>query len=107
MFALGVAVGGAVGLLLGWLSARPLADAAARMSEFETRLEERTQRAERLEDELSAARDEGASARREIASLREAQVSLSARAEAERAAAAEKLALLEAAEHKLREAFAA
>ena len=111
-FALGAVAGGVIGLLLGWLaararSARPLADAAARMSEFETRLEERTQRAEQLEGELSSARDEGTAARREIASLREAQASLTARAEAERAAATEKLALLAAAEHQLREAFAA
>ena len=109
---LGVLLGGAIGLLVGWLwararSARPLAEAAARMSEFETRLEERTSQADALAAELRAAHEDGAAARREISGLRETHASLIARADAERAAATEKLVLLDAAERKLREAFAA
>jgi DNA recombination protein RmuC len=109
---LGALLGGCIGLLVGWLwarvrSARWLADSAARMSEFETRLDERTSRADALTAELGAARDDAASARRESASLREAHAGVVARADAERAAATEKLALLDASERKLREAFAA
>jgi DNA recombination protein RmuC len=77
------------------------------MSEIETRLEERSQRALQVEAELRAARQENAAIQQEISHLREAQASLTGRANAERAAAAEKLALLETAERSLREAFAA
>ena len=110
--AIGAVAGLLLGLLLGWLAARarsaqPLADAAARTSELDTRLEERSRRVEQLAADLQAARQEQASAQAEIARLREAQASLSARAEAERAAALDKLGLLESAERKLRDAFAA
>jgi DNA recombination protein RmuC len=103
--AVGLGAGVVLGILLGWLvararGARPLADAAARTSELETRLEERSQRVAQLETDAQEARQE-------VGRLREAQASLTARANAERAAATDKLALLESAERKLREAFEA
>jgi DNA recombination protein RmuC len=103
--AVGAGVGIVLGLLLGWLvararGARPLAEAAARTSQLETRLEERSRRVTELDSDLEEAR-------REAGSLREAQASLTARANAERAAAADKLAMLESAERQLRDAFEA
>ncbi len=102
---IGAAAGVGLGLLLGWLvararSARPLAAAAANTSELETRLEERSHRVTQLEADLQGTRQESLR-------LREAQASLAAQVTAERAGAAEKLALLESAERKLREAFEA
>ena len=99
-------VGGALlGLLLGLLiegrrGARALTAAALRTKELETTLAERSERTARLESEIAAAQ-------RDIGRLREAHASLGAQASAERAAAAEKLVLLQSAEHKLRETFAA
>src|SRR5262249_27690410 len=103
--AVGVGAGLLVGLLLGWVvararAARALADGAATAREIETRSAERAQRIAQLEADLDAARQQ-------IMRLREAQASLSAQIAAERAAAADKLALLEAGERKLREAFEA
>jgi DNA recombination protein RmuC len=103
--AIGAAIGGVVGVLVGWAAARMrsgrrFTEAAAKTRELETRLEERSQRAERLDADLL-------DAQREIVRLREAQASLTAGASAERAAAAERFAMLESAERKMREAFEA
>jgi DNA recombination protein RmuC len=87
---LGAGAGAGLGLLLGWLLAR------ARSA----RLEERSNRVQQLEVDLQSTREE-------IIGRREAQASLAAQVAAERAAAAEKLAVLESAERKLREAFEA
>jgi DNA recombination protein RmuC len=103
--AVGAGAGLVLGLLLGWLVARArgtraLTAAAAIAREVETRLHERAQRVAQLEADLETAR-------REIMRVREGQAGLSAQISAERIAATEKLALLEAAERKLREAFEA
>jgi DNA recombination protein RmuC len=103
--ALGAAVGVLLGLALGWLIARArgagsLADAAGKTSELQTRLEERSQRVAQLDADTLAARQEAAH-------WREAHAGVSAQLHSERAAAVEKLAVLESAERSLREAFAA
>lgn len=100
-----------LGLLLGWLiagarAARPLAEAAARRSEYETRLEERSERVTALESERDQARRDSAGLREQLGELRTQQARLAAQAEGERAAAAERVALLRDAEKQLREAFA-
>ena len=109
--ALGAAGGMIAGLLVGWLiaragAARPLAAAAARTSELETRLQERTAAGEILARERDAARTTAAGLHEELATVRAAQAGLAATVEAERAAAADKLAALQAAEQRLRDAFA-
>ena len=79
---------------------RRFAEAAAKTSELETRLEERSQRSAQVDADLLAAQ-------REIVRLREAHASVTASATAERATAAEKLAVLDSAEREIREAFEA
>jgi DNA recombination protein RmuC len=103
--AAGAAAGILLGLLLGWLlartrAARALAEAAARAGEVEARLDERSGSVARLDSDLHGARQE-------IVRLREAQAGLTAQVNSERAAAAEKLAMLQSAERSLREAFEA
>jgi DNA recombination protein RmuC len=110
-FAIGGAAGVGLGLLLGWLiartrAARPLAEAAARSSEYETRLEERSQRLTALEAERDRAREEASGLREQLAELRAQQARLTAQSDGERVAAEEKIALLRSAEQQLREAFA-
>jgi DNA recombination protein RmuC len=103
--ALGAVVGVLFGLGLGWLiarahGARGLADAAGKTSELQTRLEERSQRVAQLDTDTIEAR-------KEAAHWREAHAAANAQLHSERAAAVEKLAVLESAERKLREAFEA
>jgi len=103
--AVGAAIGALLGLLIGWLATRARGgrvsvEAAAKTRELETRLEERSQRGAQLDADLLAAQ-------REVVRLREAHASITAGAAAERAAAAEKLAVLESAERKMRDAFEA
>lgn len=102
----------AVGLFVGWLiararAARPLAESAAHVADLEARLAERSERFAQVADELSTSRRLADSLQDELAQHREAAARLSAQAEAERAAAVEKLALLQAGERQLREAFEA
>jgi DNA recombination protein RmuC len=109
--AIGAGGGLVLGLLVGWLiararAARPLAEAAARDSELATRLDERSARVAALESERVEARQEGAALREQVAELRTAQARLIAQADGERAAAVERLALLQGAEQQLRNAFA-
>ena len=110
--AIGGGLGALLGLLIGWLiaralSARPLAEAAGLSSGLEARLAERTQRVGALESELTVARHAAVAGQQEVAALREQQARVLAQAQAERVAAGEKQALLEATEIKLREAFGA
>lgn len=100
LLAAAAGVGLVLGLLLGWLIAR------ARASADKTRIEERGQRVTDLEVERDQARTEVAALRDQLAELRTQQARLTARAEGERAAADEKIALLRGAEQQLREAFA-
>ncbi len=109
-----LAMGGVLGLMLGglvgWLAgrsrgARELLDAANRGTVLGARLEERSRRLGQLEADLTNAQDAAARWQRELGEFREAQAGLAAELAAERAAATEKLALVEAAERKLREAF--
>ncbi len=109
--ALALGAGLLAGLLLGWLIARaragrPLAAAAARVSEIATRLEERSARVGAVEGERDAARADAAALREQLAGLRAAQAGLTSQAAAERVAAADKLATVQDAERHLREAFA-
>ena len=110
--ALGVLLGAALGVGLGWLiararAARPLAAAAARVGDAEARLEERSQRLTALGDECAAARRDALALREQVTVLRAEQAGLAARADSERRAGDDKLALLQNTELKLREAFQA
>lgn len=112
MLALAAAVGLGVGLGLGWLiararAARPFAAVAARASDAEARLEERTQRLAALDGAHAALHGEVRALREEAGALRAEQAALVARADSEQRAALDKLALLQATEAKLREAFQA
>ena len=100
LLAIAAGVGLGLGLLLGWLIGR------ARTSAYETRLEERSQRLAALETERDEARAENSALRDQLGELRAQQARLTAQAEAERAAAEEKIGLLRGAEQQLREAFA-
>jgi len=109
---LGVGLGALLGMLLGWLAARardarPLAAAAAKAAEAETRLEERTQQVGALDAELRGTRQRTAAFQEEIVSLRESQARLTTQAQADQRNATERLAVLQAGERTLREAFEA
>ncbi len=111
---MGVALiaGLALGLVIAWFAARSrgareLGRAAERGTELGTRLEERTARLAALENELARRDQETARLERESIHLRESYARLQAELEGERTNAGEKLALLSAAEQKLRDAFQA
>jgi DNA recombination protein RmuC len=108
-------IGGAVGLVVGWLvahvagareRARLAGDLAAARAECSTRLDEATRRTAWLEQQLAQRGQANEDLQRQVADLREQQGQLGAQIEGERRLAAEKLALLSEAEAKLREAFA-
>jgi len=99
----GVIVGLAVGALLSWLlgSRHALQENAS----LQARLEERGLRLNQLEKDLNDTRLEESRLQDEITALRESLARQETQLDAERCAAAEKLALLDEAEKKLREAF--
>jgi DNA recombination protein RmuC len=108
----GALLGIGLGVGLGWLiararAARPLAEAAARVSDVEARLEERSQRLATMAAEIDAWRAEAAVMREQLSGLQTERAGLVARGESERRAADEKQALLQGSEQKLREAFQA
>jgi len=112
----GVLAAGAAGLLLGatvsWLvaasgAARRLGEAEKRSTELGARLEERAKRLGELEDEVQEGRVATERLRAEVDGLRQAEARLTAQIGAERASTAEKLAVLDTAEQKLRDAFQA
>lgn len=111
-----VAIGGVgcllLGLVVGWAIARlrrgrELREWVRRAAELDTRLEERAHRLAELEADVAKARDATERWQGEASRLREQQASLGAELAAERHAAQEKLSLLEATEHRLRDAFQA
>ncbi len=104
--------GAVLGLALGWLLARAsrlreLGEAGNRAGELTARLEERSTRLAQIEVELDHAHETSGTWQQEVSRLRAEQAGLNAQLAAERQAAAEKLALLDKAEQKLREAFQA
>jgi DNA recombination protein RmuC len=110
--AIGAAAGLVLGLLVGWLlararAARPLAEAAARSAELEARLEERSQRLMGLQAERDTLHHEMDALLGQLGEERAAHARLGARIDAERAAADERIALLQANAQQLREAFEA
>ena len=112
VLAIGGILGLALGAVLGWLAARYRAvregmEATNRGTELSIRLEERLQQIGRLEAELSSAQQASVRWQGEAGEMKESQARLSAQLTSERAGTAEKLALLETAERKLREAFQA
>jgi DNA recombination protein RmuC len=104
----------ATGLLLAivsWMaasrSAARLAEAEKRSTELGARLEERAKRLAQLEGEVQEGRAVSERLRTEVGGLKQAEARLMEQIAAERTGAAEKLAVLEAAEQKLRDAFQA
>jgi len=107
---LGVGVALLAGAAAGWLigvlrRARAITAAAARGTDLAARLDERSCRVSQLEGELRTCKQTEEHLRAEVAELAAAQARQGAELESERRGAAEKLALLDAAERKLREAF--
>lgn len=104
----GLLLGAAIGFLLAWMRrAHELAEAANRSSELTARLDERSQRLSQLEADLAQARQVAESWQAEVTQLTQAQARLETELANERRATAEKLAVLQEAETKLREAFQA
>ena len=107
---IGVVGGAIVGAVVAWLAARSrhaqeLAETANRSAELSARLEERSHRVSQLEADLAGCKQVEERLHGAIATAREAQARQAAELEAGRTAAGEKLALLDGAERKLREAF--
>ncbi len=112
MIGIGVVVSLLLGAAIGFLvarmrRARELAEAANRTSELTARLDERSGRLSQLEVELAQARQVAESWQAEIRQLTQARARLETELANERRATAEKLAILQEAETKLREAFQA
>ena len=108
-----VGLGGlVVGLALGWLAAQTRRagdreEQTKRATELSARLEERSQRLGQVEAELLCSRQAGERWQAELSELKERQARLAAELASERAASAEKLALLEDTGRRLRESFQA
>jgi DNA recombination protein RmuC len=106
------AVAAVLGFSAGWFVARARRlrehrEAAGRAADLSARLEERSTRLAQLESELAAARAATESVREELSHATAVHAHLVAELEGERRSAGEKLALLQDAEAKLREAFQA
>jgi DNA recombination protein RmuC len=112
----GVLIGLVVGALAAWIVARSRTEsdvAAARMEADAARaalsatLEARTQRIAELADDVARRDRELAASRAQISELQSSAAKLETTIEAERASTAEKLALVENAQHELANAFKA
>lgn len=101
-----------VGFVAGWLiargpRARELREAAAREADLNARLDERSGAFGRLAADLEQARRSADSWQEALSRVQAERASLSAELAGERRSAAEKLALLEEAQRRLRDAFQA